>query len=165
MDRFFEDEWPLQKLETQLRLRLDGQQRGRFTSIAGPKFHTRFGGNFNAVSMIELHGRVADGGWVTPVECCFRVHTEVRFGPIIPRTPPSTLLDALNTGCSLFAIHQHTCPAAAKTTARLNGESRGQGARPAVCRRIIQMKKIDMSDIDEQRLSVCGADTASGPCY
>ena len=103
IEMFYDGECPLCMRETRLLHRMDLDHRLRFTNIASPEFDARSFGKSQTELMVEMHGRLPDGSWVTGVEVFRRLYSAVGFGPLVWLTRLPAIKQALDLGYYLFA--------------------------------------------------------------
>lgn len=103
IEMFYDGDCPLCVRETRLLQRMDRRQRIVFTNIADSSFDAASVGKTQEALMAEMHGRLADGSWVTGVEVFRRLYAAVGFGPIVWLTRLPLIKQALGIGYVVFA--------------------------------------------------------------
>ena len=103
---FFDGDCPLCMREIAMARRLDRRGRVRFTDIAAEGFDAEALGTTHEALMASIHGRTADGTWVTGVEVFRRMYAALGFGPLVAvsRVPPVSW--ALEAGYRWFAANR-----------------------------------------------------------
>lgn len=103
IEMFYDGDCPLCMRETRMLGRLDRKKRILFTNIAAPGFDVSSLGKTLDELMAEMHGRLADGTWVTGVEVFRRLYSVVGFGPAVWFTRLPMITQLLDFGYRLFA--------------------------------------------------------------
>jgi len=100
---FFDGDCPLCVREIDWLRRRDRAGRVRFTDIAAPGFDAAAHGVDHASLMAQIHGRTADGGWVTGVDVFRNLYTAVGFGPVVALTRWPIVAPLLDDAYAWFA--------------------------------------------------------------
>ncbi|MCA9051665.1 MAG: DUF393 domain-containing protein [Planctomycetaceae bacterium] len=103
IEMFYDGDCPLCLRETRLLQRLDSRQRIRFTNIAAAEFDPSAYGMTQDDFMREMHGRTADGTWLTGVEVFRRLYSAVGYGTFVRLTRLPGVSQLLSLGYTLFA--------------------------------------------------------------
>jgi predicted DCC family thiol-disulfide oxidoreductase YuxK len=100
---FFDGDCPLCVREIALLRRLDRGGVLRFTDIAAPEFDPAPLGRSFETLMASIHGRTAEGEWVTGVEVFRRLYAAVGFGPLVAVTRWPGVRGLLDVAYAVFA--------------------------------------------------------------
>jgi predicted DCC family thiol-disulfide oxidoreductase YuxK len=103
MEMFYDGDCPLCLREMRVLSRMDRAHRIRFTNIAAADFNAASVGKTHSELMAEMHGRRADGSWVTGVEVFRQLYSAVGFGPIVWLTRLPIVKQILNAAYLWFA--------------------------------------------------------------
>jgi len=103
IEMFYDGDCPLCVREARMPGRLDRNERILFTNIASPEFDGSSLGKTQGELMAEMHGRLADGTWVTGVEVFRRLYSAVGFGPAVWLTRLPMITQLLDIGYRVFA--------------------------------------------------------------
>lgn len=100
---FFDGGCPLCVREISLLRKWDRHGRIKFTDIDDPAFATTDVGKSYDELMQQMHGRLADGTWVTGVEVFRRMYAAVGFGPLVWISRWPIISQLLGVGYQVFA--------------------------------------------------------------
>lgn len=103
IEMFYDGKCPLCVREARMLGRLDLKKRILFTNIAAPDFDASALGKTQQTLMAEIHGRLADGTWITGVEVFRRLYEAVGFGSLVWLTRWPILKQSLDLGYYVFA--------------------------------------------------------------
>ncbi len=103
IEMFYDGDCPLCMRETRLLRRMDRKNRIQFTNIADKGFDASAVGKTQPELMAQMHGRLADGTWITGVEVFRRLYAAVGFGPIVWLTRLPMIKQLLDLGYRIFA--------------------------------------------------------------
>jgi len=106
IEMFYDGDCPLCMRETRMLSRMDRDKRIRFTNIAAPEFSPVSVGKTQDELMAEMHGRMADGSWVTGVEVFRQLYSAVGFGPVVWITRLPIIRQLLDVGYYFFAKYR-----------------------------------------------------------
>ena len=100
---FFDGGCPLCVREISLLRTWDRRGRIKFTDIDDPAFATTDVGKSYDELMKQMHGRLADGTWVTGVDVFRRMYAAVGFGPLVWISRWPGISQLLGVGYQVFA--------------------------------------------------------------
>ena len=100
---FFDGDCPLCRREIAMIQRWDKRERIRFTDIAADGFDAAAYGVTQDRLMAEIHGRDAQGNWLTGVEVFRRLYGAVGFGWLVSVTRWPVVRQSLDIAYRLFA--------------------------------------------------------------
>ncbi len=100
---FYDGDCPLCMREIRLLRRLDRRQRIRFTNLAFSGFDPKSVGKSREQLMDEIHGRLADGTWMTGVEVFRQLYAAVGFRSLVRCTRLPFISHGLEFGYRVFA--------------------------------------------------------------
>lgn len=103
---FYDGDCPHCLRETRMLGRMDRHKRIRFTNIAAADFSAASVGKTQKELTAEMHGRTADGRWVTGIEVFRQLYSAVGFGPVVWLTRLPIIKQALSIGYFVFAKHR-----------------------------------------------------------
>jgi predicted DCC family thiol-disulfide oxidoreductase YuxK len=103
IEMFYDGDCPFCMRETRMLSRMDRHDRIRFTNIAAPDFSPVSIGKTQDELIAEMHGRMADGSWVTGVEVFRQLYSAVGLGPVVWLTRLPIIKQVLNAGYYVFA--------------------------------------------------------------
>lgn len=106
IEMFFDGDCPLCVRETNVLRKMDRRGRIKFTDIAAPEFKADEHGKTFDELMEKMHGRLADGTWVTGVEVFRRLYSAVGFGRVMWLTRVPGVSHALDLGYRIFAANR-----------------------------------------------------------
>ena len=106
IEMFYDGDCPLCMRETSLLRKMDRKHRIRFTNIAAPEFDASKVGKTQLELMAQMHGRLADGTWLTGVEVFRRLYAAVGFGPVVWLTRLPVIRQCLDLAYRVFAKHR-----------------------------------------------------------
>lgn len=76
---FFDSECPLCRREVNMIKWMDRKRKIQFTDIADSEFDASELGKSQKMLMDEIHGRLADGSWITGVEVFRQIYSAIGF--------------------------------------------------------------------------------------
>lgn len=103
IEMFYDGNCPLCVRETRLLQRMDRKNRIQFTNIADAGFDASALGRTHREFMAQMHGRLADGTWITGVEVFRRLYAAVGLGPVVWLTRLPVIKQCLDLGYRIFA--------------------------------------------------------------
>jgi predicted DCC family thiol-disulfide oxidoreductase YuxK len=106
IEMFHDGDCPLCAKEVAWLRRLDRRNRIRFTDISDPGFDPAKYGKTMDDFMARMHGRRADGVWVTGVETFRQLYASVGFRWLVAPTRLPGISWALDCGYSFFARYR-----------------------------------------------------------
>ncbi|MEQ8846678.1 DUF393 domain-containing protein [Botrimarina sp.] len=100
---FYDGDCPLCRREIALIRRMDRRGRIRFTDIAAEGFSAARYGKTHGELMEEIHGRDAQGRWITGVEVFRQLYGAVGLGPLAWLSRAPGVSQVLDWGYRVFA--------------------------------------------------------------